>query len=423
MSSPRPVSMFRTIDPSLLWGAIGTAVFYAVVLLVPGMQDTLLHRYTTEHFVEYVIVAVFAWGLADVALKLKSFPGERMALRQNWLPPRQGREPLSNAVAMLERIRKQPRWVLETKIGRRLISALSYLTERGSSEEFDKHLEYLAEQEEDQTHGNYSVIRFVMGVSPVLGFLGTVLHFGSALSGNSLDELADRLPQVVSEMGSAFNTTTVALASAMAMTFALFACERFERGTMRAVDRYVGRELLNRFEVKDPAVVPFIGTLEAAHGEALSAIERNIQAQVSIWSSALDSVFERFEQRQLEEIHSWQEALKILEQRHAVHDQQLESRLSQSMALVDSKHAQHLNQIQGMLERGLALREDMGALTKAIEGLGHGEGLLVEQQRLLSDNLRLLNESHQLEDALHSVTAAMHMMTARHGLNPKRDAA
>lgn len=423
MSQSRQVSMFRAIDPSLLWGAIGTAVFYVIVLLIPAMHDTFWHRYTTEHFVEYIIVAVFAWGLADVALKVKGFPVERMALRHDWLPSKQGREPLSNAAAMLDRIRKQPRWLQESKIGKRLIAALSYVTDRGTSDEFDKHLEYLAEQDEDHTHGTYSVIRFVMGVSPVLGFLGTVLHFGSALSGNSLDELADRLPTVVSEMGEAFNTTTVALASAMAMTFALFACERIERGTQRAVDRFVSRELLNRFEVKDPAVVPFIGSLEAAHHEALAAINKNIQSQVELWSRALDTVFKRFEQRQQQELQSWQVALDVLQQRHEAADLHLETRLSQSVALVDAKQTQHLNHIQGMLDRALALRDDVGLLTNALNGLAHGEGALVEQQRLLTDNLQLLHESHQFEDALHSLTAAMHLMTARHAQPAKREAA
>ena len=100
-----------------------------------------------------------------------------------------------------------------------------------------------------------------MGASPVLGFLGTVIHFGTALSGNSFDDLADRLPTVVSEMGAAFNTTTVALASAMTMMFSLFVCERLERSIIHAINRLIERELLNRFETKDPSISPFLAAV------------------------------------------------------------------------------------------------------------------------------------------------------------------
>lgn len=422
MSQFRRLGMLKAVDPSLLLAAVGTVCFYGVVHL-PSMHGSLLHRYTTEHFVEYVITALFAWGLADIALKLASFPRERVALRREWIAPKQGREPVSNASQLLEKVRRQPRWLQESKLAKRLTAALGFLTERGSAAGLDEHLEYLAEQDEDQTHANYSVIRFVMGVSPVLGFLGTVIHFGTALSGNSLDELADRLPQVVSEMGEAFNTTTVALAAAMTMTFALFVCERFERATLRAVDRLLSRELLNRFEVKDPAIVPFLSSLQAAHHETLVAVHQSIRAQTELWSQAVSTVFQHFEQRQQHELNSWQTALEVLQQRHESLDAHREQRLQQTLGMVDAKHAQQLDRIQHLLDRALAAREEFGMLAKSLDMIAQGEGKLIDQQRLLTTNLQVLRESQQLEDALHSMTAAMHLMTARHGLGPVREAA
>ncbi len=61
----------------------------------------MLYRYTTEHAVEYVIVALFCWGLVDVLLKVAAFPKESLALRHEWLPQRHGREPAANAQALL----------------------------------------------------------------------------------------------------------------------------------------------------------------------------------------------------------------------------------------------------------------------------------------------------------------------------------
>ena len=60
----------------------------------------------------------------------------------------------------------------------------------------------------------------------MLGFLGTVVHFGTALGGHTAGDIGDKLPTVVAEMGTAFNTTTVALVAATSMMFCLFLCER-----------------------------------------------------------------------------------------------------------------------------------------------------------------------------------------------------
>ncbi len=107
------------------------------------------------------------------------------------------------------------------------------MTEKCSAKDYREHLRYLAEQDEDAAHATYVLIRFVIGVTPVLGFLGTVIHFGTALSGISFDEMTEKLPTVVGEMGTAFNTTSVALVAAMTMMFSLFLCQRIERSITR----------------------------------------------------------------------------------------------------------------------------------------------------------------------------------------------
>ena len=147
--------------------------------------------------------------------------------------------------------------MLQSRIGQRLHGIVGYLKERGSADGLADHLRYLAELDDERTHNNYGLVRFICWVTPVLGFFGTVLHFGSALGGLSVDEIGERLPTVVGEMGTAFNTTTVALAAATTMMFSLFLCEKTERESIRAIDRRTERELLNRFETADASLRRF----------------------------------------------------------------------------------------------------------------------------------------------------------------------
>jgi biopolymer transport protein ExbB/TolQ len=400
-------------DPSFILAAIATGLFYVVIWL-PSMRGTLLHHYTTEHAVEYVIVAVFIWGIIDIVLKLLSFPREMLALRQDWLPPRQGREPMAQAHVLLDEIRTRPRWLLESRVGRRLLGALEYVTERCSAKDYREHLRYLSEQDEDNSHAAYVLIRFVIGVTPVLGFLGTVIHFGTALSGISFNEMTEKLPIVVGEMGTAFNTTSVALIAAMTMMFSLFVCQRIERSVLRSVDRLVDRELLRRFEFKDPSITPFLSAVQSANEEALAAINATLQRQIDIWVAALDSVFQRFDDRQQHEFQNWQRVLEAFDQRHEAHDASLHEQLQHSIAMVDARHENQFAEIQALLERAVGARDDFAAFLKTLDEITRGEGRLIELQESLSENLRVLHETQQLDKALHGLTAAIHLLTARH---------
>ncbi len=421
MSSPTPVARRNGMDFSFLLGVAATAILYALIFFTP-LRDTMLYRYTTEHAVEYVIVALFCWGLMDVLLKVIAFPKESLALRHDWLHQRNGREPAANAQILLDQVRSQPQWLQDSKVGRRLTAALSFVTEKGSADDYREHLQYLADLDEDNSHSSYGLVRFVSGVSPVLGFLGTVIHFGTALSGISFDDLVERLPGVVSEMGSAFNTTTCALAAAMTMMFSLFVCERIERRIIHSIDRLIERELLNRFEIKDPSILPFLSVVQSANQDALSAIDATLKGQSEIWGRTLDALFQRFDQRQQHELQSWQVALDVLQQRHETYDAHLTERLQQSLILVDDKQEQHLSLIQLTAEKALAVRDDFAALARTLDTIARGEGQLAQTQAVLSDNLRVLRETQQIDEALHGLTAAIHLLTTRHALPATRAA-
>ena len=178
--SQQPKSMWlRALDLPLILAAVCTGIFYAVVTR-PAFHDSLLAKYTTEHAVEYVIVALFIWGIIDIVFKMLAFPREMASTRQAWLPPRSGRVPVTEAADLLRWVLARPKWLLSSRIGQRLTNALGFVSEKGSADDFAEHLRYLADQDYNHSHAKYTLIRFVIAITPILGFFGTVVHFGTA---------------------------------------------------------------------------------------------------------------------------------------------------------------------------------------------------------------------------------------------------
>jgi biopolymer transport protein ExbB/TolQ len=384
--------------------AIAGALTFAFYWFVTqeSMKENMLNRYTTEHAVEYVIVSFFIWGVTDVIVRALSFPRELLALRQEWLPPHKGREPISQVKVALAQLQKKPKWLLESRLGERLTGALGYLDEQGSAGEFGDYLRFLADQDDQKTYSNYGLIRFITWVTPMLGFLGTVIHFGTALGGHTAGDIGEKLPTVVAEMGTAFNTTTVALIAATSMMFCLFLCERTEREIVRSVDRRTERELLHRFEKTDADVAPFLNALDAASQVSLQSMESAVERQIEVWSKHEEW------QSQL-----WVEALEKLQERFEANDAAREQRLMRVLETMDKHRKEHRQGVQETLDQVSAVKADFTQLVNALVGIANGERELVHVQSALADNLRLLRETQQIDQAFHGLTGAIHLLTAR----------
>jgi biopolymer transport protein ExbB/TolQ len=293
-----------------------TVLFYAFVHQ-PRMVGGLVHKYTTEHVTEYIVVALFFWGVTHLASCWVGFRRERLALRQQWLPPGAGQEPVTTAESHLARLEAR-HGMRETRMGARLTGALSYLCQRRSADGFDEYLRDLADRDADKTHTNYALPRLIVCITPLLGLVGTVVHFGTALGGISFKNLAERLPEVVGAMGTAFNTTTIALGVSMLTMFLCFVTQRVEEGIIQQVDVLAERELAHRFKVEDAVLTPFLDALDAATRATLATMQEGAQQQAqTFWSQALLRLEDHTRQRDERHMQLWTEQTERLDE--AVH--------------------------------------------------------------------------------------------------------
>jgi biopolymer transport protein ExbB/TolQ len=367
------------------------SVIYYTIISQPMFADSLLVRYTTRHLVEYVVVTFFLWGLTDVVFHIARFPRELSALRAQWLGRSQGREPVSRVSSYLRWFQQLPASLQRSRMGRRYELALTELEAKGTTSDFDEYLRYLADMDYEQTQANYALLRFQCWVMPMFGFLGTVIHFGTALSGQNSTSLADNLPHVMAEMGTAFNTTTVALLAATTMMFFVFVCERIERGIVQGVDDRVNDELANRFQRTEAALEPFLDAVRQSNDECLAALREATHAHTTVWSQVLGEFESRFETLDLERHQRYTHLLETFE------------RAQQGHVTAFEPAAQEL----------VTCRVELQQLVRQLSQALEGRAELVQLQHQLSDNLRLLREAGSIDQALHGLTGAIHLLTAR----------
>src|SRR5262245_32645140 len=133
MVRSRTFSLPKLLDAPLAIAVLATVAYY-LLITQDSLKHTLLYQYTAEHIVEYVVVSFFMWGLADIAFRVLTFPREILAVRQELLPRRTGREPVANAAALLALLQRKPQWLRESRMGQRFRQALAYVHEAGSAD-------------------------------------------------------------------------------------------------------------------------------------------------------------------------------------------------------------------------------------------------------------------------------------------------
>ena len=377
-------------------GMAVTAVYYFIVHQ-PFMHDSILHSYTTHHITEYAIVMLFFWANAEHYFCYRNSSRELAASRRTWLPAREGLESPEHAGELLTTLNKKHVDASGTMMFHRIQSALRFVFERRSADGFREYLETLSARDADEVFERYGFSRFVTAILPIVGLIGTVVHFGTALSGLSMEGLSEKLPAMLSGMGTAFNTTFTAM-SGLAVTMLIrFLIERRENGALTKINAFVEDELLYRFKSVDGKLTPFIDAIKETQSNMLAALGSYEQKLAEQWHSRLDTTQQR-----------WEEV-----------DQRQEQNLVHFLRLVEKHQAANVGEMQKVSSELALAQKMMNEVAHAIIA----DGKLLELQDRLVENLTILRQSQQLEGAMHELTAAIHLFTARQNASSHRAAA
>ena len=251
-----------------LFGLAATVVFYLVLLPFAGPKDdrSYLGRLfmggegstmATGQWVPYTEVFLFFWAATMLVGKLRKIRRQQRAMLFDVLPSEIGEKITErNLDKFLEYISELPKNAVGSFLVTRCVRGLEHFRVRKSAADTATMLSSQSDLDAGSVDSSYTMFHVFIWAIPILGFLGTVIGVSSAVGGftdtlsssSDMESLKVGLKSITGGLGTSFDTTLVALAMAMILTFPVSALQKLEGDVIGEVDEYTNEYLLRRLE-------------------------------------------------------------------------------------------------------------------------------------------------------------------------------
>ena len=251
-----------------LFGLAATIVFYLVLLPFAGPRDdrSYLGRLfmggegstmATGQWVPYTEVFLFFWAATMLVGKLRKIRRQQRAMLFDVLPSEIGEKITErNLDKFLEYISELPKNAVGSFLVTRCVRGLEHFRVRKSAADTATMLSSQSDLDAGSVDSSYTMFHVFIWAIPILGFLGTVIGVSSAVGGftdtlsssSDMESLKVGLKSITGGLGTSFDTTLVALAMAMILTFPVSALQKLEGDVIGEVDEYTNEYLLRRLE-------------------------------------------------------------------------------------------------------------------------------------------------------------------------------
>lgn len=276
----------------LIWGLLACLSFYA--LLAPFNND-LLNQYFGRpgqtdlgNMIKLVITGMFFVGGAALVMRMIGLAGQMGVMHRRLIVAKlSGGQPADDADLLLAELDDQPTYLQNTYMVRRLRMALEQVRRKGSADSIEEDLSRLEETDYARLNSGYGITRIIVWAIPILGFLGTVIGITIAIGKLSPEALETSLDAVTAGLSVAFDTTAIALALSLVLTFFMFFVKSREEQLLAQVDERAIDELVGRFQSYGGATDPMAGTVMRMCEQVVRSVETISARQVDLWAEAI----------------------------------------------------------------------------------------------------------------------------------------
>ena len=353
-------SYVDSTNVSMLWsGLIGlsaTVVFYVVMLAIARFEWTEI--FWNRGWVPYVIVLMTFWSLAILFLKAKKLTKQKQAMLLDVLPTELSDEITFDSIDLfLTHISKLP-VSGDSFLVNRVVRGLEHFRVRKSTPETVTMMELQSDIDANNVAGSYTLLKVFIWALPILGFIGTVIGISGAVAGlaGSLENASDvsaikgALNEVFAGLGTAFDTTLLALVLSLLIKVPASAMQKSEEDLITWVDEYCNENLLKRLDDHRQG-----GAQRGAIGS--SGVDVNLIRDV--FASAM-GVYHEDWNRQVSEMNQATKELQQAFQAIGNQTEQMQMNVVQSVQTTDNSLEQYFNGLQQGLEKLHEVLNDLG---------------------------------------------------------------
>ena len=235
----------------------------AYLLVLPMAHQTLVGRVLVKSaWIGQMISFLGVWSLVIIIVKALGLSNRRKWLEEDLLPeaidPYITYDNAHEFIRYLQSRRKSDEFNL---VSNRLELALEKVAFGNTPSEVLQDLQTQSQVDSDKLESSYTIIRTFIWAIPILGFIGTVLGIGQAISGfaSSLESAKDMvtikttLGHVVKGLAFAFDTTFLGLIVSVVVMFPMNVMLRAEQSLINMIDDYYTQHLGRRFRIVTPS--------------------------------------------------------------------------------------------------------------------------------------------------------------------------
>ncbi len=282
-------------------GVGGTFFWYLVMMLLPERENKeVAHNvltYLRELFLDRgntqiatTFLMFFCVGI--LILKAMNIRKQRRAMLLQALPRDIDDEiKPENLKEFHDHIINFPKPLRNTYIVNRIRKALEFFYIRQNNPEVAQMITSQSDVDANKVVGSYSIVKVLLWAIPIMGFIGTVVGIGGAIGGfdkvlsaggGDPSALTEALTPVLAQMGSAFDTTLLALVFSIILSFPAASLQSSEDDLVTDVDEYCIDNLLKRLNDggANAGMTTDAGTLSAI-ADAISASQNDIMSKFS----------------------------------------------------------------------------------------------------------------------------------------------
>lgn len=350
------------------------------------------------------------WSFAILIMKSRQLAVQKSAMLFDLLPTEISKEiTLDSLDKFVAHIYALPSEARNSILVNRVLRGIEHFRVRKSAAETVTMMESQSAIDAANVAGSYTIVKVFIWAMPILGFIGTVMGVSSAVAGLSatlenaadVSAVASSMKSVFGGLGTAFDTTLLALIMSMLVKIPTSAMQKSEDGLVTTTDEYCNENLLRRLNDGREGGAERGGGGPGETNAFRKAIEEAMgthHAELENWLAKLDAiggkltsqvskgwieVSEKMATEQEKQLRQTQKQLSEMKQAAASIQETL-AQLAEQTGSLQNHVADTVAQSNGTLSTHFAgLEKGLGELNSVLQSLGDKQVVVqqVEKKR------------------------------------------